>query len=114
MHPRDEADAEGDGVDAAHARQLNPCVGDAFGRHACTLEGNVVAHEVAQQRGAAGNESREATGVACAELNATTWIVVEVQQRAGAARALEFVPPLLPDRRRHIHRHHARVVEPHR
>ena len=107
--PADHADAERNGVDAAHARELKALVGDALGGDAGGAQGDVVAHEVTEQGRTASDEAREAAGVARAELDATARVVVEVQQRARAAEGREFVAPALPGIARHIHRSHRRV-----
>ena len=109
--PGDHPDAEGDRVDAAHARELEALVDDALGRDARRAQGHVVAHEVAQQSGAARDKARQTAGVARAEFDAAARVVIEVQQGAAPAECGKVAAPALPRRCRHIHGQHAGVAD---
>ena len=96
--PAGEPDAEVDGVDAAGGGELEPLRRDPVRGKPSRAECHVVADQLREQRGLAGDETGEATGMRRAEFDPRARLVDEVQQGRAPSDSGELGTPLLADR----------------
>jgi len=90
--PARDADGEAHGVDAANGAQLGVAGGDPLGRHARGAQPHLVAEEVRQQGGAAGDELRQAAGVRLRDVDDGFGRVDEGGQRRRSAEIGRLSP----------------------
>ncbi len=94
--PIGDPDAEMDAVDAPSGHQLEPLRCDGRRRDLRTAQRDLVANEVRQQGGLAGNELGKAARVSGRELDSSALRVDEVQQRRAPTQSRQLRAPLRP------------------
>ena len=113
VFPLHQTNTQSQGVQATVVHQLGGVIDQPRSSLVGGFTGNVIPNEVSQQGGRTSEEPGQATGVSPGNINTVFAAVLEVNQRAFPAQALQLLPPAIPGFGRLVHRRRLRVADAH-